>query len=186
MYPFGLANKPVSRVAADAGECILVETQALRSVGAFANLHGALIDDCTLAAHIKRAGLKTFVGLSRAAHSHRGYQDLKPIWEMVARTAFTQLRYSFILLVSCTLIMISMFLAAPLAFLLLSAQEAYIVSALVWMAMFIPIANFNLLSAFPALESSIARNWYVVPWHDLDISATLLAWGARLLERPTL
>jgi len=137
LYPFGLANKPVSRVAAAAGGCILVETQALRSVGAFANLHDALIDDCTLAAHIKHAGLKTFIGLSRAARSHRGYQDLKPIWEMVARTAFTQLRYSFILLISCTLIMASMFWAAPLAFLLLSAQEAYIVSALVWVAMFI-------------------------------------------------
>ncbi|MDP2225233.1 glycosyltransferase [Nitrosomonas sp.] len=137
LYPFGLANKPVSRVAAAAGGCILVETQALRSVGAFANLHNALIDDCTLATHIKRSGLRTFIGLSRAARSHRGYQDLKPIWEMVARTAFTQLRYSFILLVSCTLIMTSMFWAAPLAFLLLPAQEAYIVSTLAWMVMFI-------------------------------------------------
>ena len=137
LYPFGLANKPVSRVAAAAGGCILVETQALRSVGAFANLHNALIDDCTLATHIKRSGLRTFIGLSRAARSHRGYQDLKPIWEMVARTAFTQLKYSFILLVSCTLIMTSMFWAAPLAFLLLPAQEAYIVSTLAWMVMFI-------------------------------------------------
>lgn len=136
LYPFGLANRPVSRVAAAAGGCILVETQALRTIGAFANLHNALIDDCTLAAHIKRAGLHTFIGLSHAARSHRGYQDLKPIWEMVARTAYTQLRYSFILLVSCTLIMTSMFLAAPLAFLLLSAQDAYLVSALAWMAMF--------------------------------------------------
>lgn len=59
LYPFGLANKLGSRVAAAAGGCILVETQALRSVGAFANLQHALIDDCTLAAHIKRAGLRT-------------------------------------------------------------------------------------------------------------------------------
>ncbi|MBY0484998.1 glycosyltransferase [Nitrosomonas sp.] len=137
LYPFGLANKLTSRVAAAAGGCILVETQALRSVGAFANLHNALIDDCTLATHIKRSGLRIFIGLSRSVRSHRGYQDLKPIWEMVARTAFTQLRYSFVLLVSCTLIMISMFLAAPLAFLLLPAQEAYIVCTLAWMVMFI-------------------------------------------------
>jgi hypothetical protein len=95
-----------------------------------------LIDDCTLATHIKRAGLRAFIGLSHAARSHRGYQDLKPIWEMVARTAYTQLRYSLILLVSCTLIMTSMFLAAPLGFLLLSFQEAYFVSALAWMVIF--------------------------------------------------
>ena len=136
LYPFGLANKPVSRVAAAAGGCILVETQALRSVGAFANLHNALIDDCTLATHIKRAGLRTFIGLSHAARSHRGYQDLKPIWEMVTRTAYTQLRYSFILLVSCTLIMTSMFWAAPLGFLLLPFQEACVLSAGAWMVMF--------------------------------------------------
>jgi hypothetical protein len=38
LYPFGLANNPTSRMAAAAGGCILVETQALRSIGAFANL----------------------------------------------------------------------------------------------------------------------------------------------------
>ena len=136
LYPFGLANKPVSRIAAAAGGCILVETQALRSVGAFANLHNALIDDCTLAAHIKRAGMRTWIGLSHAARSHRGYQTLRPIWEMVARTAYTQLRYSPILLTICTLIMISMFWAAPLGFLLVPAHEIYIVSGLAWVAMF--------------------------------------------------
>ncbi|WP_297325529.1 glycosyltransferase [Nitrosomonas sp.] len=137
LYPFGLANRPTSRVAAAAGGCILVETQALRTVGAFANLHDALIDDCTLAAHIKRAGYRTWIGLSHAARSHRSYQALKPIWEMVTRTAYTQLRYSFILLAVCTLIMVSMFWAAPLAFLLLLAQEIYMVSLLAWVAMFI-------------------------------------------------
>lgn len=136
LYPFGLANRPESRIAAAAGGCILVETQVLRSVGAFTNLHNALIDDCALATHIKRAGLRTWIGLSHAARSHRGYEALKPIWEMVARTAFTQLRYSIILLVICTLIMISMFWAAPLAFLLRSAQEIYMVSVLAWVAMF--------------------------------------------------
>ncbi|SFE99624.1 glycosyltransferase [Nitrosomonas sp. Nm166] len=136
LYPFGLANKPASRIAAAAGGCILVETRALRSVGAFVNLHDALIDDCTLAVRIKRADLRTWIGLSHAARSHRGYQTLKPIWEMVARTAYTQLRYSPILLAICTLIMVSMFWAAPFGFLLLPAQEIYIVSSLAWIAMF--------------------------------------------------
>lgn len=136
LYPFELANRPGSRIAAAAGGCILVETQALRTTGAFANLHHALIDDCTLATHIKHTGLRTFIGLSHAARSHRGYQALKPIWEMVARTAFTQLRYSVILLAICTVIMTAMFWAAPLAALFLSAPEVYVISALAWMAMF--------------------------------------------------
>ncbi|QOJ24865.1 MAG: glycosyltransferase [Gammaproteobacteria bacterium] len=136
LYPFGLANKSQSRIAAAAGGCILVETQALHSTGAFASLRNALIDDCTLAAHIKHAGFRTFIGLSHAARSHRGYQTLKPIWEMVARTAFTQLKYSPFLLIICTLIMTAMFWAAPLVFLLSSAQEAYMISVVAWLAMF--------------------------------------------------
>ncbi len=136
LYPFGLANKPESRMAAAAGGCILVETQALRTTGAFANLHNALIDDCTLAAHVKRAGLRTYIGLSHAARSHRGYHALQPIWEMVARTAFTQLKYSVVLLAACTLIMTAMFWTAPLVFLLSSAHEAYMISVIAWLAMF--------------------------------------------------
>ncbi len=135
LYPFGLANKPTSRIAAAAGGCILVETSALRSAGAFASLHDALIDDCTLAAHIKRKGLRTWIGLSHAARSHRGYHSLAPIWEMVARTAYTQLKYSPVLLVICSIIMVSMFWLAPLVFLFQPTEVAYIVSCLVWTAM---------------------------------------------------
>jgi len=136
LYPFGLANKPSSRISAAAGGCVLVETQALRSIGAFTNLHDALIDDCTLAARIKQTGLSTWIGLSHAARTHRGYQALKPIWEMVARTAYTQLNYSPILLALCTVIMVSMFWIAPFACLLQPMQENYMVSAMVWIAMF--------------------------------------------------
>ncbi|MBL8497396.1 MAG: glycosyltransferase [Nitrosomonas sp.] len=143
LYPFGLANKSSSRVAAAAGGCILVETQALRAIGAFANLHDALIDDCTLAGHVKRAGLRTWIGLSHAAQSHRGYEGLTPIWEMVARTAYTQLRYSFILLVLCTVIMGSMFWAAPFTFLWMPTEEMVIVGVLAWSGM--------LLSYLPTL-----------------------------------
>lgn len=136
LYPFGLVGKSESRMAAAAGGCVLVETQALRTAGAFACLHDALIDDCTLAAHIKRAGHNIFLGLSHAARSHRGYHELKPIWEMVARTAFTQLKYSIGLLGVCTLIMMSMFWLAPFGFLLSSTADIYFVSALTWVAMF--------------------------------------------------
>lgn len=136
LYPFALASKAESCMAAAAGGCILVQTQALRSASAFACLHDALIDDCTLAAHIKRAGNRIFLGLSHAARSHRGYHELKPIWEMVARTAFTQLKYSPWLLAACTLIMIAMFWLAPFAFLLSQSPELHLIGTLAWIAMF--------------------------------------------------
>lgn len=56
LYPFGLANKPVSWVVVAAGGYILTQTQAIRSAGAFANLYALMIDGCTLAAHLKRLG----------------------------------------------------------------------------------------------------------------------------------
>lgn len=136
LYPFALTNRPNSRMAAAAGGCILVRTQALRSTGAFSSLHDALIDDCTLAARIKHSGKSIWLGLSHAARSHRGYHGLKPIWEMVARTAYTQLNYSLVLLILCTAIMISMFWLAPFAFLLPADPKTYMISILVWAVMF--------------------------------------------------
>ncbi len=146
LYPFRLANKPGWRVAAAAGGCILVETNALHQIGAFTSLHDALIDDCTLAAHIKHAGLRTWTGLSHSACSHRGYDSIKTIWDMVARTAYTQLHYSLLLLFACTLVMVSMFWFAPLASLLLPLSTiGTITGILTWIAMiiaYIPILRY--------------------------------------------
>lgn len=109
LYPFRLANGRTRWVAAAAGGCILVEARALERIGGFASLRGAIIDDCTLAARIKRNGGRTWVGLTHAARSLRAYQRLDTIWDMVARSAFTQLRYSTPLLLLCTALMAAAF-----------------------------------------------------------------------------
>lgn len=145
LYPFKLSNEPESRMAAAAGGCILVETRALKSINAFTSIHHALIDDCTLAAQIKQAGFRTWIGLSHAVQSHRGYDSLTAIWNTVARTAFTQLRYSLLLLLLCTLIMSSMFWCAPLSVLIYPDTVFVASGLLVWLAMFIvytPILRF--------------------------------------------
>ncbi len=102
LYPFSLANSRASWVAAAAGGCILTRTEVLRQCGAFASLKDALIDDCTLAKLVKRQGYRIWIGLSQGVVSQRSYEGLTPIWDMVARTAFTQLRYSPLLLALCT------------------------------------------------------------------------------------
>jgi len=53
LYPFALSNDPRSRVAAAAGGCVLLRTEALRAAGGFAAIHDAVIDDCALARRIK-------------------------------------------------------------------------------------------------------------------------------------
>lgn len=105
LYPFALANNPRHTLAAAAGGCILIEVRALTELGGFAALHASLIDDCALAAKIKHAGGRTWIGLTRLACSQRRYIYLGVIWDMVARTAYTQLRYSPPLLALCTLFM---------------------------------------------------------------------------------
>jgi hopene-associated glycosyltransferase HpnB len=105
LYPFALANSPDRRFAAAAGGCVMLETRLLERIGGFAAIHGALIDDCALAKKVKATGARTWLGLSRAVVSLRRYDTLADVWDMVARTAFTQLRYSAWLLALCTLAM---------------------------------------------------------------------------------
>jgi hopene-associated glycosyltransferase HpnB len=98
LYPFARVNDPRSRVAAAAGGTVLVRRTALQRIGGIAAIKGALIDDVTLAQAVKRGGA-IYLGHSGLARSIRPYPHFRDLWEMIARTAFTQLRYSAPLLV---------------------------------------------------------------------------------------
>src|SRR3984885_7828236 len=102
LYPFSLGNNPNSALGVAAGGCILVRSDALRNTGAFTSIRDAIIDDCALAASVKKSGGRTWTGLSLSVRSHRPYPHLSNFWEMVERTAFTQLRYSIWLLLATT------------------------------------------------------------------------------------
>lgn len=146
LYPFALANSADRRFAAAAGGCIMLETRLLERIGGFAAIHGALIDDCTLAKKVKATGARTWLGLSRAVLSLRRYDTLADVWDMVARTAFTQLRYSAWLLAVCTLLMLILFWL-PLAGLLASGYGYGVTFAAGWAVLlmagtYIPILRF--------------------------------------------
>lgn len=115
LYPFALANSGMRLVAAAAGGCILLRTSALAAIGGFGALRGAIIDDCTLARRMKQQGLRTWIGLTRSARSTRAYPRLDDVWDMVARSAYTQLRYSSLLLALCTVLLLTAFAAPVLA-----------------------------------------------------------------------
>jgi len=106
LYPFGRVNSNRTRVAAAAGGCILVETRMLDQIGGFESIRSAVIDDCALARRVKLQGSKVWLGLTHSVKSVRTYQRPREIWDMVARTAFTQLHYSVGLLILCTLVML--------------------------------------------------------------------------------
>ncbi len=138
IYPFALANNPhYTKVAAAAGGCIMVETAALHKVDAFNSVHDALIDDCTLAAKIKTAGYKTWLGLTHLAISQRQYNNLSSIWDMVARTAYTQLRYSPWLLLITTVLMLCMYWVPLLSILVAGSGLVTGMACLILLMMFI-------------------------------------------------
>jgi hopene-associated glycosyltransferase HpnB len=109
LYPFSVGNNPISALGVAAGGCILVRAEALRRTGAFTSIQNAIIDDCALAASIKKSGGRTWTGLSLSVRSHRPYPCLSNFCEMVERTAFTQLRYSIWLLLATTFVMLLVF-----------------------------------------------------------------------------
>jgi hopene-associated glycosyltransferase HpnB len=138
LYPFAWSNDPRRKTAAAAGGCMLVRTEALRAVGGFAAIRGALIDDCTLAAALKRARPPIWLGLSHSVRSVRVYEGLRDFWSMVSRSAFTQLEYSTAWLLAATGLML-VTLIAPVAGVALGFArgdpELAIVSAAAWLAM---------------------------------------------------
>jgi hopene-associated glycosyltransferase HpnB len=115
LYPFPWVNDPGRKMAAAAGGCILIRCQALTAIGGIAALKEALIDDCTLAQKVKALDLPIWLGLSRNHWSLRPYNHLETIWNMVARTAYTQLNYNPLLLLGTVVGMSLVYLTAPLA-----------------------------------------------------------------------
>lgn len=114
LYPFPWANDPHRKLAAAAGGCMLVRADALRGAGGIAAIRGRLIDDCALAALLKSAGGRIWIGLAdREAVSLRDNRSLGSIWSMVARTAFAQLGRSWIMLAAAVAGMALVFLAPP-------------------------------------------------------------------------
>jgi len=148
LYPFKLANGPSRLIAAAAGGFILVKSDTLRNIGAFSSIKEAIIDDCTLARSIKKSGGRIFIGLTKCVRSIRQYSHLADIWQMVSRTAYTQLHYNPALLVVATLLMVVAFVV-PIVGLFSSQFSTTIISFSALFVMFVsylPVLRYYNLS----------------------------------------
>jgi hopene-associated glycosyltransferase HpnB len=115
LYPMRRVNRPESRAAAAAGGCVLLRRDALDRAGGFESIRGEIIDDVNLARRIKGAGGALRLSLSRGdVRSLRDYPTLWTVWRMVRRTAFTELKRSWLRLAGVLLVMTLMFAAPPL------------------------------------------------------------------------
>lgn len=102
LYPFAWVRDPKHRLGAAAGGCMLVRAAALKEIGGIAAIRGALIDDCALGRAIKATG-PIWLGLAGNVASLRGYPAWRDIWNLIARSAFTQLNHSSLLLIGSVL-----------------------------------------------------------------------------------
>jgi hopene-associated glycosyltransferase HpnB len=118
LYPFRRVNDPRSRTAGAAGGCVLVRRDALARAGGIEALRGEVIDDCALGRAVKRGG-PIWLGLSETERSIRPYQGIADVWNMVARSAFTQLRHSPWIVAGTVLGLVLLYLVPPLTVLAL-------------------------------------------------------------------
>jgi hopene-associated glycosyltransferase HpnB len=115
LYPFARVDRPSSRTAAAAGGCMLVRSDALAAAGGLAAIRGARIDDVALGRLLKRAGGRCWLGLTTDVRSVRPYDRLADIWNMVARSAYTQLNYSLTMTAAAVLSLAWLYVLPPVA-----------------------------------------------------------------------
>lgn len=162
LYPFRWVDEPHRCTAAAAGGCMLVRRSALDRIGGMAAIQSALIDDCALAGALKPHG-PISLSLTRAARSLRGYPHFEDVWRMVARTAYTELRYQPLRLVGTVLGMSLVFLAPPFLALFASgvAREFGITAWLLMALAYWPMVRFYGLSPLWVVVLPLVAAFYL-------------------------
>lgn len=165
LYPFHLSNGPRKRFAAAAGGCILLRREVLERIGGYAVLRHAVIDDCTLAACCKQAKARTWLGLSRGVVSRRASASFSDIKHLVARTAYTQLRHSVLLLLAASALLMQGFWLAPVIVWLTGVDvPTRVLAVMAWLAMmlaYVPLLRYYRLSPLWALSLPLIATLYL-------------------------
>jgi len=170
LYPFRRVSSSRDKAAAAAGGCMLVRREALIKAGGLHEIRGARIDDVALGTLLKRAGHDTWLGFTTDVTSRRPY-DFTQVWNMVARSAYTQLSYSPALLAGTVIGLAWLYLlppAATLAGLALLPNPAAIalagLGAAAWTLMsitYLPMLRLNRLNPLRAPTLPLIAGLYV-------------------------
>ena len=117
LYPFRWVNRPGSRTAAAAGGCMLVRRAVLAAAGGLAPISGPASTTSRSArcSSGRRRGPGCWLGFSTEVRSRRPYPRLAGLWDMIARSAYVQLRYSPVLLGLTLLGLLWLYAVPPVA-----------------------------------------------------------------------
>lgn len=191
LYPprwIAAANK---KTAGAAGGCMLVRADALERAGGLEVIRGEVIDDCALARAIKAERFpsaaeaaplqsgRVWLGLSDSSESLREYGSFAEIGRMIARTAFNQLRHSWLMLAGGLAGMAITFVV-PVALIFLYSTQAnpawvghsgfgwgtlgLMLGALAWALMtlaYLPVVLYYRLNGLWAVTLPLAASFYM-------------------------
>lgn len=196
LYPPGLVRDSASPLAAAAGGCMLVRRETLEKAGGLEQIAGARIDDVALAGLIKGAGGedgakragrsgrggrggRIWLGVTEQVRSLRPYPRLADLWDMIARSAYTQLRYSPWLLAGTLIGLLLTYAVPPLFTLVLFG----VVSAGGGRAYWVPFAPS--LAAWILMSASylpVLRLYRLGAWRAPLLPAVMMIYGAMTAD----
>ena len=158
LYPPRWICSQRHRTAGAAGGCILIRRETLELIGGIERIRRELIDDCALARAVKQAGGQVWLGLSSTVRSIREYDTVGAIGRMISRTAFTQLRHSWLLLAGTVAGLAVMYGVPPVA-----ALAGSRLGAAAWLLMavvYLPVLRLYRRSPLWALLLPLAAVFY--------------------------
>jgi hopene-associated glycosyltransferase HpnB len=159
LYPFRWVGDGTRATAAAAGGYMLIRRAMLERIGGIAAIRTALIDDCALALQVKRAGGRLALDLADETWSSRRYEGASELWMMIARSAYTQLNHSPLLLAGTTLAITVGFFLPPIW-----AFAGSLPAILAWAAMSIayaPMLRYHRLPVWAAPLLPVVAIFYL-------------------------
>jgi hopene-associated glycosyltransferase HpnB len=162
LYPPQWVADPDLKMAGAAGGCILLRKPTLQRIGGLAAIRAEVIDDCAMARAVKHSGGTIWLGVTRKSVSVRSSESYGEIVHMIARTAFTQLRYSPTILLGTSLGMFLTYLS-PVIFSFSMQASVWRLSLTAWALMtitYLVTLRFYGLSALWAPLLPVAAVFY--------------------------
>jgi len=162
LYPPEWIADAKSKTAGAAGGCILLRRESLERIGGISAIRGEVIDDCALARAVKHSGGSIWMGLTRKSVSLRAYSTFGEIRDLIARTAFTQLGYSALLLFGTLAAMVLTYVV-PVVLAFAAQPRVWGMSLAAWALMtvtYLPTVRFYRLSPLWAPLLPLAALFY--------------------------
>jgi hypothetical protein len=121
------------------------------------------------------------LGLTKTTFSVRAYDNLKTIWAMISRTAFTQLNYSVLLLVGTVIGMSIIYLAPPVYLVIGLVNNDWLIAGMgtiTWLLMtvaYLPTIKFYKLSFLWAISLPAIAILYTL----MTVDSALKYWQGK-------